>query len=157
MATECILAIAGSEVFGASDLSDAATWFANHPNVTEVVRMPKSAAGRFLFQPWPGRQAALTLLASLPAPEGDVPGEAQTGPRTITTSRQTCEGCPALELKDWSFEGENDDMDSGTSAKCSASAGKRIAAYWSALNTTPDWCPALNLSSGEAQTQEGGR
>ena len=61
-------------------------------------------------------------------------------PKTIT--RHTCEGCPCLETKDWSFEGENDDRDSGTDATCAAT-GRAIGNYWHAHHDTPPWCPAL--------------
>jgi len=108
---------------------------------------------------WLEEQDRLAATPAPPTPDSTTQGdgtsqEGTIGPRTITTSRQTCEGCPSLALKDWSFMGENDDLDSGTSAKCSASAGKSITAYWSVLSTTPDWCPALSPVPAD---REGGR
>ncbi|GEP00594.1 hypothetical protein [Methylobacterium haplocladii] len=59
---DCVLAIADGEVIGAGPVNEAGSWFAQEPAVTEVVRMPAEAAGRFLFRAWPGRAAALNIL-----------------------------------------------------------------------------------------------
>lgn len=61
----------------------------------------------------------------------------------IKTTRH-CDGCPALATADWTFVEENDGLDSGTDAKCTASKPPRhIASYWHTGYQTPDWCPAL--------------
>lgn len=68
------------------------------------------------------------------------------GPTTKTSLH--CNGCPALHTDDWSFVEENDGLDSGTDAKCTAMTPvKHIASYWSASTPVPAWCPAL--ASGE--------
>lgn len=56
--------------------------------------------------------------------------------------RYTCEGCPCLQTKNWSFEGENDERDSGTDATCAAT-GRAISNYWHAHHDAPSWCPAF--------------
>jgi len=62
-ADECVYAIADGEVFGIGDAASSAAWFVNHPQVTEVVRMPTAILNRILiFDPWPGREAALAML-----------------------------------------------------------------------------------------------
>jgi hypothetical protein len=67
-----------------------------------------------------------------------------TGPRAITTTRNSCAGCPALELEEWKDYLENDGTDSGTSARC-AIANKSITAYWNDRYAVPEFCkcPAL--------------
>ncbi|MGF3028047.1 hypothetical protein ACQVP2_35325 [Methylobacterium aquaticum] len=52
----------------------------------------------------------------------------------------TCKGCPALTTEWWSEALENDDSDSGTTARCSA-AEKVITNYWRAIEPPPSWCP----------------
>lgn len=66
----------------------------------------------------------------------------QLGPIKIITERYYCKGCRALKLEEWSFMGENDDLDSGTSAICTL-ANKPISSYWLSHDPTPSWCPML--------------
>lgn len=61
--TDCILAIANGEVVGVGDMKDAALFFSENASTTEIIRMPVAAAGRFFLEPWPGRDAALAILA----------------------------------------------------------------------------------------------
>ncbi len=68
--------------------------------------------------------------------------ERVAGPLVKTVTTHHCVGCPALATKDWSFEGENDDIDSGTSAHCTK-ADKHIDSYWHEGRKTPEWCPAF--------------
>ena len=64
------------------------------------------------------------------------------GPTLVVTSRLTCEGCKHLHTERWEFECENDEIDSGTSANCHATAPpKSISAYWNPKTQTPKWCP----------------
>lgn len=66
------------------------------------------------------------------------------GPTQKTTSH--CTGCSALVTEDWVFHEENDGIDRGTDAKCTATEPHRhIASYWSSSDRTPAWCPALAL------------
>lgn len=65
----------------------------------------------------------------------------QEGPSVKTTYH--CNGCIFLETEDWTFYGENDDVDSGTDAKCTKE-NKHIASYWHSGDHTPKWCPFLN-------------
>lgn len=60
---ESVLAIADGMVLGISDVGSASAWLINWPQVTEVVRMPHAAGRRFYNKPWPGRDAALAILA----------------------------------------------------------------------------------------------
>ena len=64
----------------------------------------------------------------------------QTGPRTRITYH--CDGCIFLELKDWEFYGENDEIDRGTDAHCTK-VDKHIGRYYYKGNRTPDWCPFM--------------
>lgn len=68
------------------------------------------------------------------------------GPLAETATTYRCVGCPALRTEEWEFYGENDERDSGTSAKCTA-IGKHISSYWYARDKTPEWCPALSALS----------
>ncbi|MGU3387163.1 hypothetical protein ACLBYG_21825 [Methylobacterium sp. D53M] len=63
---DCIMAIAEGEVVGVGPIDDAARMLVENPHVTEIVRMPLKAAGRFFLEPWPGREAALALLSQEP-------------------------------------------------------------------------------------------
>lgn len=71
--------------------------------------------------------------------------DARIGPR-IQPYKYTCNGCPALVTKEWKDYLDNDDTDSGTSARCSAvpteHGGQSISAYWSKTDAPPSWCPA---------------
>lgn len=62
----------------------------------------------------------------------------QEGPSSITF--RYCKGCIHLETEDWKFYGENDDVDSGTDAKC-LKMNRHISSYWYTGSYIPDWCP----------------
>jgi len=63
------------------------------------------------------------------------------GPTEKTTLH--CDGCPALHTEDWVFHEENDGIDRGTDAKCTAmEPNKHIGSYWHSGDRAPDWCPA---------------
>jgi hypothetical protein len=53
-----------------------------------------------------------------------------------------CVGCIFLETEDWSFFGENDEIDRGTDATCNK-AGRTISSYWYSRQLAPQWCPFL--------------
>jgi hypothetical protein len=61
-------------------------------------------------------------------------------PREHVTRKFICDGCPDLKTKEWTFEGENDDYDSGTSAFC---GDRSISGYWRENQAVPKWCPRL--------------
>lgn len=65
-----------------------------------------------------------------------------------------CEGCKHLRTKWWKDYLENDETDSGTSARCAAipdeHGGKSISAYWSRTDQAPTWCPFRNAVIDEA-------
>ena len=70
------------------------------------------------------------------------------GPAPIVTiSKPACDGCQHLQTKWWKDYLDNDETDSGTSARCGAvpteHGGKSITAYWSNGNAAPEWCPFL--------------
>lgn len=68
----------------------------------------------------------------------------QVGPSKVVKIEHHCTGCKFLETKEWSFMGENDDLDSGTDAKCNAKNGIHISSYYHDNHTsTPIWCPYL--------------
>lgn len=54
-----------------------------------------------------------------------------------------CEGCKHLRTEWWRDYLDNDETDSGTSARCHAipHGGKTIGVYWSRRTETPSWCP----------------
>lgn len=59
-----------------------------------------------------------------------------------------CSGCQHLTTEPWrEYMYEDDEWDSGISARCGAipteHGGKSISAYWSARNHAPSWCPFL--------------
>ena len=63
------------------------------------------------------------------------------GPTRKTTFH--CHGCPMLITEDWEFHEEDDGIDRGTDAKCTAmTPPKHIASYWDSHDHAPDWCPA---------------
>lgn len=65
------------------------------------------------------------------------------GPRIVTISYETCEGCPKLKTEYWKEYYDNDDYDSGTKGYCTAiEPEKLIEHYWSQTVKTPAWCPA---------------
>jgi hypothetical protein len=64
------------------------------------------------------------------------------GPIESTVIKYTCTGYIFLETKHWRFERENDEIDSGTDAKCTK-VDKHIESYWYSHNNTPKWCPFL--------------
>jgi len=68
----------------------------------------------------------------------------QEGPSSKTTF--SCTGCIHLQLKDWEFYGENDDIDRGTDALC-AKENKHIDSYYYNSTHAPSWCPFLQSSS----------
>lgn len=78
--------------------------------------------------------------------------QSEIGPRT-PPGRPTCTGCPALVTKYWKDYLDNDETDSGTSARCSAvpdeHGGKSITAYWAADSAPPSWCPARHRHASE--------
>lgn len=61
-----------------------------------------------------------------------------------------CVGCRHLATKWWKDHLEDDETDSGISARCGAIpdeyGGKSISAYWSERDVTPDWCPHLETA-----------
>jgi hypothetical protein len=67
--------------------------------------------------------------------------EAGEGPQPEPV-KLTCTGCKHLSLEDWTFYGENDEIDRGTDARCEK-AGRNIASYWRDNSPPPKWCPFL--------------
>lgn len=72
--------------------------------------------------------------------------EQREGPASvITISGPACDGCKHLRTEWWKDYLENDETDSGTSARCVAvpteHGGKSITAYWSKGRKAPAWCP----------------
>ncbi len=65
----------------------------------------------------------------------------------VAVSKPACDGCKHLKTKWWKDYLDNDETDSGTSARCAAVpdeyGGKSITAYWSKGSATPAWCPFL--------------
>jgi hypothetical protein len=60
----------------------------------------------------------------------------------VTVSFQTCDGCGALKTEYWKDYLDNDDVDSGTMAKCLAK-NKVISSYWFNTMGVPHWCPGI--------------
>jgi hypothetical protein len=81
------------------------------------------------------RAAYAAMLASAPEPP-----VSDGFPREHVTRKFICDGCPDLKTKNWTFEGENDDYDSGTSAFC---GDRSLSAYWRKNEAVPKWCPRL--------------
>lgn len=82
----------------------------------------------------------------------------QEGPVPLPV-KLVCDGCRHLELKDWREELENDEVDSGTTARCGVVptkyGGRLVTSWWRKGNATPRWCPflaraALSASGGDA-------
>jgi hypothetical protein len=76
------------------------------------------------------------------------------GPRTVTTTVETCEGCPALRLQWW----EDGDGRSHTQASCAARAGDAspfITSYWRPLRHPPPWCPHQARSEAQLLSRRG--
>ena len=72
---DCMIAIVNGEVMGAI-VCDArsldqtlAEWTAD-PSVTEIVRVPVSVPRKFLFEKWPGRDAAIAACRPSPTSPG---------------------------------------------------------------------------------------
>lgn len=57
-----------------------------------------------------------------------------------------CEGCKYLHTEDWSYQEENDGVDSGTDARC-LKAENLLSSYWRASDQTPIWCPFITPPS----------
>ena len=62
------------------------------------------------------------------------------GPTKVVTTRYICDNCSHLHTKDWSFMGENDDLDTGTDARCMV-LDKHIESYYHKGHDAPKWCP----------------
>lgn len=102
---------------------------------------------------WSAIQKVMDALAqsdnapnpSTPAGGQEGVGEATSAGPQLLPARYTCKGCVHLTTKDWEDYLENDETDSGTSARCGAIpdeyGGKSITAYWMATNAPPKWCP----------------
>lgn len=67
------------------------------------------------------------------------------GPRP-QPQKLTCKGCPALKTEWWKDYLDNDETDSGTSAKCGAADNAVITAYWHETDAPPSWCPARSAT-----------
>jgi hypothetical protein len=67
------------------------------------------------------------------------------GPQLVVSAKLTCTGCSHLKTEWWKDYLDNDETDSGTSARCSAlldeCGGKSITSYWSNNSPPPKWCP----------------
>lgn len=75
------------------------------------------------------------------------------GPTVKTTLH--CVGCSALHTTDWSFVEENDGLDTGIDAKCTAmDPAKHISSYWCSTDRAPSWCPAQPLATGATNDQQ---
>lgn len=61
----------------------------------------------------------------------------------VTISYQVCDGCGALKTEYWKDYLENDETESGTTAKCGAKNDKVISIYYENTNIVPGWCPAI--------------
>lgn len=77
----------------------------------------------------------------------DVAATRGIGPGVKVRASNHCAGCPALKLEDWEFHQEDDDIDRGTDAKCTA-ANRPISSYYRTWDETPEWCPALQSDEG---------
>ena len=60
--------------------------------------------------------------------------------------RYTCKGCAYLHTEEWSYECEDDERDSGTSATCLKTGGD-LGSYWYSFHSTPKWCPFLPVNA----------
>jgi len=78
-----------------------------------------------------------------------------------------CFGCKHLKTEPWrEYMYEDDEWDSGTSARCAAvpteHGGESISAYWSRTTPVPSWCPVVKaadaIEAGEhiKETSDGG-
>jgi hypothetical protein len=73
------------------------------------------------------------------------------GPSIKTTYH--CFGCSYLKLETWKFYGENDDVDSGTDARC-MKEDRDISSYYSAGDLVPDWCPFLSAEKNRLTSED---
>jgi len=64
------------------------------------------------------------------------------GPTEVVTRKLVCDGCEKLRTERWTEYLENDETDSGTSARCALSS-RNISAYWHTGDRAPDWCPTM--------------
>lgn len=66
----------------------------------------------------------------------------QCGPTEFVTRKTVCDGCSMLKTEYWKDYLDNDETDSGTSARCLA-ANRTITAYWYKNSATPEWWNSL--------------
>ena len=64
--------------------------------------------------------------------------ELRDGPEQIVSYR--CVGCKHLVTERWEEYLDNDETDSGTTARCNFK-GMTIDTYWHSHHQTPSWCP----------------
>jgi len=103
------------------------------------------------------RNAAASSPPTSASPSEDVVERvADDGPQpVITPPKLTCTGCRHLKTEWWKDYLDNDETDSGTSARCEAvpdeHGGKCITAYWSNNRPPPSWCPRATLAAMEVK------
>ena len=79
--------------------------------------------------------------------EGAKAMQSNEGPQPIPV-RYTCEGCVHFSEEYWKDYIDNDETDSGHTAKC-AKADRTITHYWSTNQAPPSWCPIAALDPAQ--------